>query len=232
MTGNSSKLFLLFLTILGLVSAGSYLIIMDASYSMDDSISANQTKLEAAKEAAIDFVETSQGNEFALMKFHSCNDGGDYRTGEIRVVRDLTSDKESLRNSINSVETGPYTPIAEAIAEGRNYIKNELKGKGTIILITDGEENCDGDPVLEANKTFSEGIAVINVVSYAIDQKEIKAMETHKEIAKAGGGKYYTAQTKEELKSALEDIKKEQSTCGLGLALFGLIGLAIFFKRN
>src|SRR3989338_6300037 len=209
------KAIFVFLILVGIVSAGSYLIIIDASYSMDDYITSGQTMLEAAKDAAIDFVSASKNDEFAVMRFSHCEDyQGDYdhspKKGNIRVIQEFTKDKAALNSSIMSIDTGPWTPIAAAIAEGREYVKSERNGKGTIILISDGEENCGGDPVEEANKTFREGIAVINVVSYAIDKADVNAAEQHQKIAVAGGGKYFSANNSEQLKEVLYKIKQEE----------------------
>ena len=68
---NTGKTAFAMLLLLGFASAGSYLIIIDASYSMDDSLPSGQTRIEAAKEAAIAFVNASSGNEIAVMKFHT-----------------------------------------------------------------------------------------------------------------------------------------------------------------
>ena len=200
---------LVLLLLAATVSAGSFLVIMDASTSMDDLLPTGESRLEAAKAAAIDFIDASQGDEFAVMKFNGCEDGGDPQTGDIRVIRGLTSDKQALRSAIQGIGTGSWTPITEAIIEGREYVKSEMNGKGTIILLTDGEENCGGDPVLEAQKTTDEGIAVINVISYSLaDDPAAKAQ--HQQIAAAGGGKYYTAENKDELKQAFQKIEQDQ----------------------
>ncbi|MDO8553654.1 MAG: VWA domain-containing protein [Candidatus Micrarchaeota archaeon] len=231
------KLLMIFLIILSFVSvltAGSYLIIIDASTSMDDYLPEGVAKIDAAKSAAIDFVDSSSGQDFAVMRFNGCPDDGNPKTGTIRVVQDFTTDKTSITSSINAITTGDYTPIAEAIAEGRTYVQSEKNGQGTIILLTDGEENCGGDPILEAQKTFQQGIAVINVVSYSIDESEVSIVEQHKEIARAGGGKYYTADNAAQLKTAFTSIKKEQpsSTCCLPLIVFGFVGLLFILRKN
>lgn len=223
-----------FLLLLQVVSAASYLVIIDASTSMDDYLPEGGTKIDAAKAAAIDFIDSSVSDEFAIMKFNMCNDGGDPTTGTIRVIKDFTTDKTSLRSSVNSIQTGDYTPIAEAIAEGRKYIQDEKSGRGTIILLTDGEENCGGDPVLEAQETYEQGIAVIDVVSYNIDPYDTVTVQQHKDIAAAGGGKYYTADNADDLKGALTAIKREQSggACCLPTFLFGFVGLVAVLRMR
>ncbi len=230
----SLMLFLVLLSFVSVLTAGSYLIIIDASTSMDDYLPEGVSKIDAAKSAAIDFVDSSSGQDFAVMKFNGCPDDGNPKTGTIKVVRDFTTDKTSVKSSINAITTGDYTPIAEAIAEGRTYIQSEKSGQGTIILLTDGEENCNGDPVLEAQKTFQQGIAVINVVSYSIDESEVSTVEQHKEIARAGGGKYYAAADAGQLKQAFTKIKQEQtgSTCCLPAFIFGFVGILFVLRRS
>ncbi|MFH1471099.1 MAG: VWA domain-containing protein, partial [Candidatus Micrarchaeota archaeon] len=109
------KAIFLFSLLAGLATAGSYLIIMDASGSMDDYLDSGQTKMEAAKEAATEFVDASQGNEIAVMQFDTCDDDGDPMTGTIKVIEGFTTDKEDLRSAINSITPGGETPIAEAL---------------------------------------------------------------------------------------------------------------------
>ena len=225
------KTVFVFLMLLGSATAASYLIIIDASGSMDDTLPSGQVKIDAAKEAAIDIVEQSQGHEFAIMEFDTCNDDGDPTSGTIRVIEDFTTDKSDLRQAINSIVTGGDTPIAEAIIEGRTYIQDELSGRGNIILLTDGEENCGGDPVLEAQRTYDQGIAVINIVSFAIEDEEI--MEIHEEIAEAGGGKYYSAEDKDELIEAFEEIVEDEGFCCIPAAMLSfIIGASLFIRRQ
>jgi len=236
MKQNIAKTGLVLLLLAATVSAGSYLIIMDASLSMDDYLPSGGTKLDAAKAAAIEFVDASQGDEFAVMQFHTCNDGGNPLTGNISVIRGLTSNKQELESEINAIYTGEWTPIGEAIAEGRAYVQSAMGGHGTIILLTDGEENCGGDPVLEAQKTKDEGIAIINVISYSLGN-DTAAIVQHQQIAAAGGGKYYTAENKDELLQAFQKIEQDQgggsSFCCLpAFVLAAIFGCALFVRSR
>jgi len=231
------KLALFMCVLLGLATAGSYLLIIDASGSMDDYLEgSSMTRLEAAQQAAINFVDASQGSDFAVMSFHDCNDGGDPLTGTIRVIQPLTSDKSELRSTINGIETGGYTPIAEAIAEGREYIQDNWQGTAKIILLTDGEENCGGDPVAEAEETYEDGIAVIDVISYAMGDSydDELALEMHEEIAAAGGGNYYTADDEEELEEAFREIERSDSSdiCCLPAFILPLLLVGLYVRRR
>ena len=83
--------------------------------------------------------------------------------------------------------------------------------------------------MLEAQRAYDEGIAVVNVVSYAIEDDE-EALELHKEIARAGGGKYYTADNQEELQEVLRQIGAQNAGfCCLPAGLFfALLGMGLY----
>ncbi|RLG18525.1 hypothetical protein DRN67_04070, partial [Candidatus Micrarchaeota archaeon] len=120
------KAFLIFSICAGLATAGSYLIIIDASGSMDEYLESGQTKIAAAKSAAKSFIDKSGSNQIAIMRFSYCNDDGDPLSGDIRVTQEFTTDKDDLKDAVDDIVTGGDTPIAEAIVEGREYIKDEL----------------------------------------------------------------------------------------------------------
>lgn len=82
------------------------------------------------------------------------------------------------------------TPIADSLAA----VENDLAGaaSGLIVLVTDGEETCEGDPgeVIEALQT--RGFEVdLNIVGFAIDDAELAAQ--FESWAEQGGGRYFAA---------------------------------------
>ena len=74
-------------------------------------------------------------------------------------------------------------------------------GKQMIILISDGEETCDGDPVSAIKKLRKMGIDVdTHVIGFDLDKAQAEQMQA---IAAAGKGQYYDAKDADELKDAL-----------------------------
>jgi len=127
----------------------------------------------------------------------------------ITLVQDFTTNKEELKNKINALKPKSDTPIADALSEASKYLKKS-RGHGTIILITDGEETCGGDPVNIAESIYNEKIGTVHVIGYRISGKaESKA----KAIAEAGGGKYYPVENADELESALTEITTGGFSC-------------------
>jgi hypothetical protein len=83
------------------------------------------------------------------------------------------------------------TPIAASLAE----VAKDLGKAGTnavVVLVTDGEETCDGDPAAEIEKLAQAGFAIsLNIVGFAIDDDALAAQ--FESWAEAGGGRYFAA---------------------------------------
>ena len=78
----------------------------------------------------------------------------------------------------------------------------EAVGPKIVILVTDGEETCDGDPQAAINGLKDKGIDVrINIVGFAIEEEALK--ETFRRWATLGGGLYFDARSGEELGRAM-----------------------------
>lgn len=226
-----SNRILIFLILAGLAYAQPpYLLIVDSTGSMADGLpGGGQTKIEAARAAATDFVDTANG-EIGMMVFADCDSGGDYTRGGIRVVENFTSDRASLRDKISKLEPEGNTAIANALEEGSAYIAS-TRGRGTIIIITDGEETCGGDPVDLAGQVCQNGTGKVHVIGFLLgDSAEKKA----RDIAAAGCGNYYNASDVNDLEGALQQITTEDQLppCCPAFVLPGLVALAAFCFRR
>ena len=93
------------------------------------------------------------------------------------------------------------TPIAASLAQVPKDLGSP-KGKKVIILVTDGEETCEGDPQAEIEKLKRMGYDIrINIVGFAIDDAALK--ETFKRWAALGNGAYFEAKDQRSLSAAL-----------------------------
>lgn len=94
------------------------------------------------------------------------------------------------------------TPIADSLAA----VANDLKGAsgGAVVLVTDGEETCDGDPVKVIEALEDHGFAInLNIVGFAIDDTELAAQ--FESWAELGGGRYFAANDEGGLSEAIEE---------------------------
>ena len=93
------------------------------------------------------------------------------------------------------------TPIGASLLAVRDDL-GSVEGPATVVLVTDGEETCDGDPPAAIEALERAGIDVtVNIVGFAIDDLALK--ETFEEWARAGGGRYIEADDGDELASAM-----------------------------
>jgi hypothetical protein len=84
--------------------------------------------------------------------------------------------------------------------------KSNFEGAiNSVILVSDGEETCGGDPVKKAQELCQANIKVVtNVIGFNVSgavEAQLKA------IANAGCGTYYSASSKVELDNAFVKIK-------------------------
>jgi hypothetical protein len=119
-----------------------------------------------------------------------------------------------------AVPLGPLDPNSaastvgaiQAIDEVRTPLGASLEAAGTdlrgvegpklIVLITDGEETCGGDPGAAISALVAQGVDIrVNIVGFAIDDPAIE--QTLAAWAEQGGGQYFAATDADELGPAL-----------------------------
>jgi len=102
--------------------------------------------------------------------------------------------------SINAMNLAK-TPIAATLAKAGAELAGK-SGAHLLILLTDGEETCDGDPAAVIASLSAGGLDVrVNIVGFAID--ELMLRETFQEWASLGNGTYLDARNAEELTAGL-----------------------------
>ena len=84
-----------------------------------------------------------------------------------------------------------YTPIAESLRLAGDDLKPHVDKLPRILLISDGEETCGGDPKAVAKALCEQGIAPrVDVVGFDLDAK---SRDQLKAVAEAGCGQYFDA---------------------------------------
>lgn len=93
------------------------------------------------------------------------------------------------------------TPIAASLREVAKDLEG-AEGPAQVVLITDGEETCDGDPRAEIDELIRSGINVrVNIVGFAVDDEALKVR--FGEWARAGRGVYIDARDEAQLTAAV-----------------------------
>jgi Ca-activated chloride channel family protein len=143
---------------------------------------------------------------------HEAFAGDDPRNCQaVKIARPLAALDESgravLLRQIATLRPVGATPIANAMRlAGDELAKNDaLCG---MVVLTDGLESCKGNPAGEASDLLGRlKIAFgVNVVGFGVKAEDDAILEG---IAKAGGGKYYAADSSAELSERMSALAKE-----------------------
>jgi hypothetical protein len=175
--------------------------LLDASGSMLQRIG-GERRIELAKKALLDLTSNvlPANADFALRVFGN-KEAGSCRTDlEIPLA---TLDKASAIahiKTINSMNLAK-TPIAASLLLVRQDLAG-VKGPVLVVLVTDGEETCDGDPRAAISALRAAGLDVrVNIVGFAVDEVALK--ETFEAWAQLGNGGFFDAQDGAQLQRAI-----------------------------
>ena len=185
----------------------SLLILMDTSGSMLQRID-GQRRYQIAQEALTELVKSAdaRGIAIGLRQFGVAPDACD----SALLAPIALHDPADMANILNSIlpQNNARTPIAAALAMAGGDLKN-AQGSSRIVILTDGEETCDGDPKEAILDLAEQGIAVrIDIVGFAIDDPALS--ETFTDWAAAGHGQYIDVSDPTALERALIDVSQTQ----------------------
>lgn len=180
---------------------GGVIVILDASGSMLARLD-GERRIDIAKASLRQLVseDLPEGTEFGLRVFghkeaDSCRTDVEIPLGPLN--RTEAAAKVARVNAMNLAKT----PIADTLAKAGGDLAGK-PGPNLIILLTDGEETCDGDPAAVITSLRNGGLDVrVNIVGFAID--ELMLRESFQNWAELGGGQYIDARNAAELSAGL-----------------------------
>ena len=176
-------------------------IILDASGSMLKR-QGSKRRIEIAKETILSLLSDviPSGTGFAMRVFGH-KEADSCRTDLEIPLGPLDSAAAKLKVASINAKNLAKTPIAASLAKVASDLAG-VTGERIVILVTDGEETCDGDPALAIRELRSVGSDVrVNIVGYAIDEAALR--ETFASWAAIGGGQYLNAPDAEQLSKAM-----------------------------
>ena len=186
------------------------MIVFDASGSMWGQIEGTP-KIQIAKEALSNVVSQWDENTHLGLIAYGHRKKGDCNDIEILIPVGPV-DKNGMIATVQKIQPKGKTPISRAIkiaAEELRYTEE----KATVILISDGKENCDADPCGTAKALESEGIDFIaHVIGFDVDKQTGEELRC---IANATGGEYFSAKNASSLNDAMgkviEKVQKKEA---------------------
>jgi hypothetical protein len=109
-------------------------------------------------------------------------------------------DSQAILRAAEAVHPRGETPLIYSVLQSTTDLKDV--GGGTVIVITDGEESCHGDPVKAAATLKASGLdIVLNIVGFTTGQSVQKQLGG---FAQATGGRFYAANSGPTLALALQ----------------------------
>lgn len=186
------------------INAPGVLFILDASGSMKAQIN-NQEKMAIAKEVMTHLLRSLPDTIQVGLEVYGHHTKGD--CNDIEVIAPVGQvDKATLIQRIQSIDPKGMTPITQALQVAAERLKT-AEQETTVVLVSDGEETCKGDPCAAVTSLLRQGVKLkVHVVGFDVGDKEKQQLMC---IAQAGNGKYFAANNAEQLKDALSEVKQE-----------------------
>jgi Ca-activated chloride channel family protein len=217
------------------------LLAIDVSLSME-ATDVDPSRLEVARDAAIDFVEEVPDEvDLGLVVF----------SGSATVAVAPTEDHEAVTTAIEDAELAEGTAIGEAIFAGLDAIADAPPADdgapipGRVVVLSDGE-TTQGRPNEEAAAAAAEASVPVDTIAFGTPDGTIEgpdgseepvpvAPEPLREIATATGGEFFEADSMDALTEVYQDISTEVGYeteerdvsawfIGLGLVLLAAAG--------
>lgn len=174
--------------------SGSLVMVLDSSGSMGDDDGTGRTRMESARTAVGTVVDgLPDGYPTGLRVYGADHPQGCTDTRLVRPVRKL--DRAAMKQAVAAVRPRGDTPIGLSLRKAARDLPEPAGGAiaaRTILLISDGEDNCGTpQPCEVAEQLGKEGVGLrIDTVGFQVKGAAREQLEC---VANAGNGRYYDA---------------------------------------
>jgi hypothetical protein len=185
----------------GLAPTTAVEVILDASGSMLQRVGGKR-RIDIARQVLTELVEKTipAGTPLALRVFGH-KEAASCRTDLEQALAPLDPVRTAAWIAKVQATNEAKTPIAKSLAAVAQDLSS-ARGERLVVLVTDGEETCGGDPAAEIERLRAGGTDLrVNIVGFAIADQTLK--NTFRNWAQLGGGRYLDAGTEKELGAAL-----------------------------
>ncbi|MFE9813849.1 VWA domain-containing protein [Streptomyces sp. NPDC005773] len=185
--------------------SGSLVMVLDSSGSMADDDGTGRTRMESARTAVGTVVDgLPDGHPTGLRVYGADRPRGCTDTRLVRPVRPL--DRAAMKRAVAAVRPRGDTPIGLSLRKAAQDLPQPAGGSigtRTVLLISDGEDNCGTPPPCEvAQQLGKQSVGLrIDTVGFQVKGAAREQLEC---IANAGNGRYYDAPDAEALARQLQ----------------------------
>jgi hypothetical protein len=193
----------------------SVLLILDSSGSMNAKLPNGETRIEVARRAVKGVATLIPGKaQVSLRLYGAQSPARDKNCQDTNLAVQFAAAEanvSAINSTIDGAKAQGYTPIALSLQQAANDFSANAKER-VIVLVSDGKETCQGDPVIAAKALAAKGITV-HAVGFIVDTAARGQLQA---IARTTGGTYFDAPVGPELpdtlKQALNACKKRVVT--------------------
>jgi len=174
-------------------------IVLDSSISMSEQVE-GRAKIDIAKDVISNYLEGLEGANVALRLYGHRTD----QCTDTELVFPFGSDKSKITAAVQKMQPMGLTPIEYSL---RQAAKDLPTGEENfIILVSDGEETCGGDPCKAVKEIRASGTSfVLYAIGFGINEAGKAQLECMADT-------YYDASNADELSVAFQRIEKTRAT--------------------
>ncbi len=197
-------------------------IVLDASGSMRAAM-AGSTQMEVAKQTIKSTIATIPPETHVALRVYAhrveqTDKAGSCVDTELMIPFGPLN-VAAFSAKVDSIQPKGYTPIAYSLQQVANDFGAEREAEKVVILVSDGEETCGGDPVQAVKDLIAKGFKLkLHAVGFNVDPKTQAQLQA---IAAAGGGQYYDARDPVSLGQSLQKITQDALVVQKTTATYG-----------
>jgi hypothetical protein len=193
----------------------SVLLILDASGSMNAKLPNGETRIEVARRAVKGVATLVPAKAQVSLRLYGAQSPSREKNCQDTSLAVPFGAAEvnspAISSAIDVIKAQGYTPIGYSLEQAAGDFPPTARER-VMVLVSDGKETCQGDPVVAAKGLAIMGITV-HTVGFVVDTAARGQLQA---IANATGGSYFDApvgpELPETLKSALNACKKRVVT--------------------
>jgi len=174
------------------------ILILDGSGSMWGKIDA-KTKIAIARDVVHDVLDNMDPNQSVGLVVYGHRHKSDCDDIET-LIKPGIDNHEEIKKALNKINPTGKTPLANTALQVIAQLKKDQQS-ATLILISDGEESCNGDLCKVVKEAKEAGVDfVLHIVGFDLGDADQLALEC---AAKEGDGIYINAENGSQLSEAL-----------------------------
>jgi hypothetical protein len=180
------------------------LLVLDASGSMSAKMPSGKSRMETAKESIVAYINILPADTSVGLVVYSAKGFRGDSCSQIMVVSEIQKlNKKKLSEQINSVFEAGQTPLAASVKFSAGIFEKYPDDDNHIIVISDGEESCGGNPIQEVyNIRGGKGKPMVDVIGLCVRGAALQQLKC---MAEVSFGKFHSVETAQALEKVLKN---------------------------